>query len=521
VRPGNSTVGFLTVDCGTSTCRAALISRDGKLVCQSRHPMRVDQPAAGFAEVNTDYLWGLVQQVIIETIERSPAVQIEAMGVSAMLGWVFLDSGGLPVAPAIIYMDNRAVGETAEILQRVPEELLFAKTGRRPSPLALAPKLKWLERNRPAVFARLAHVIGLKDDIVRRLTGVVQTDYAHLDYSLLFNVFEGRLDADILEALEIEKRFFPQPSLPTRMAGKLRPDAARRLKLPSGLPVVAGSSDGTSAMYGGGILEDETAVLVSGSTDVFMMAAPRAVADPTRSLSINTAAVAETFLIGGPLGFSGASLDFFQDLLQISAESLQEAIAFLPPGAEALLLLPGLTGERAPYWMEHVTGALAGLTPAHRREHILRAAMEATAFRILKLLNTFHGNGLNPRIINLAGGGSQLEIWNQIRADVTGKQIRKLAVSEATCLGTAFFCRAALEPDQDPKDLGRDWIKTRRRFFPDSNRHESYRQVFELFEDYLHICEPVFRRLAALRIQREPRPIEIASNSKHQRDDRL
>ena len=96
--------------------------------------MRVDQPAAGFAEVDTEYLWGLVRQVVIDVTESCPQAKIEAMGVSAMLGWAFLDSAGLPIAPAMIYMDNRAVAETGEILERLSADQLFGKTGRRASP---------------------------------------------------------------------------------------------------------------------------------------------------------------------------------------------------------------------------------------------------------------------------------------------------------------------------------------------------------------------------------------------------
>jgi xylulokinase len=463
--------------------------------------MTVGHPAPGFAEVDTDHLWFLVQKVITEALASHPRTSIDAVGVSAMLGWVFLDANRQPLAPAFIYMDNRAVKETAEMLQLIPGEQLFAKTGRRASPLALAPKIKWLKKNRPAVFLRVAHVIGLKDDIIRRLTGAIVTDFAHLNYSMLFNITEGRLDADILDALEIKDSFFAAPSLPTCMAGTVRPAVARKLGLPSGLPVIIGSSDGTSAMYGGGILEEKTAVLMSGTTDVFMMGTGMLVTDLTHTLNINTAAVPDTFLVGGPLGFSGATINYLQDILQTSVEKLQGGIAGLPPGADGLLFLPGLSGERAPYWMEYVTGSIVGLTVQHREKHILRAAMEATAFRILKLLDILRENRLRPAAINVVGGGSQLDVWNQIRADVTGLQIRKLAGLEATCLGTALFCKAALDPALSLKNLCRAWIKSEHQFFPEPKNRAHYRQLAELFNEYIQISAPVFKRLSALRKQ--------------------
>ncbi len=506
-------MSFLTIDCGTSTCRAAVISQDGQLLSQSRLPMSVDRPAPGFAEVDTERVWSLVRKVIADVLASHPRSGIDAMGVSAMLGWVFLDAGQQPLAPAFIYMDNRAVKETGQLLRLIPAKQLFAKTGRRASPLALAPKIKWLEKNRPHVFLRVAHVIGLKDDIIRRLSGAIQTDYAHLDYSMLFNVFEGRLDADILDALKIDSRFFPDPARPNQVAGRLDPDVAFDLGLPAGLPVITGSSDGTSAMYGGGILEEKIAVLVSGSTDVLMMGSGGRVPDPTHTLSFNTAAVPDTFLVGGPLGFSGATLQYLEDIFKTPAHRLQAAIAGLPPGANGLLFLPGLTGERAPYWMEYVTGAMAGLTLEHRREHIVRAAMEATVFRILKLLDVLNKHQLEPAALNVVGGGSRLDVWNQIRADVTGLEVRRLAVPEATCLGTALFCRSALDPETPLKDLCRAWVKTERQFFPEQKNTACYRQLAELFNEFLQTCAPVFKGLSALRTPPDPDASRMAEGS--------
>ena len=176
-------MNFLVVDCGTSVCRASVISGKGDILSMSRRQIRIDHPRPSFAEIDSGYLWHQVQKVITSEVEKHPDITFDAVGVSTMLGYVLLDKTPVPLMPAIIYMDNRAVAEIVEIQQLFSEEELFAITGRRASPLLLAPKIKWLSKNRPDVIKKLDRIIGLKDEIVRRLTGDIQTDFAHLDYS--------------------------------------------------------------------------------------------------------------------------------------------------------------------------------------------------------------------------------------------------------------------------------------------------------------------------------------------------
>jgi len=181
-------MNFLAIDVGTSACRATVVSGKGEILSQSRCPVRIDQPRPSFAEIDTDRLWLAVQKVIRSEIDKHPGITFAAIGVSAMLGYVFLDKAGRSLMPAITYADNRATVEMKKIRQLFPEEKFFAITGRRSSPLLLAPKIKWLVKHRPDAARKLDRIIGLKDDIIRRLSGNIQTDVAHLDYSGLYNI---------------------------------------------------------------------------------------------------------------------------------------------------------------------------------------------------------------------------------------------------------------------------------------------------------------------------------------------
>jgi len=495
----SDSMNFLVVDIGTSGCRAAVVAGRGEILSRSRAPIRIDHPRQSFAELDTDRLWLLVQQVIRSEVNKHPGLTFDAVGVSAMLGYVFLDRANRPLMPAITYADNRATRETEEIRQLVPDEKFFAITGRKPSPLLLAPKIKWLEKHRSDAAKKLQRVIGLKDEIIRRLSGTLQTDVAHLDYSGVYNVYQGQLEPEILAALHIKPDLFAAPAPATAIAGRLSAAAAGPLELTGGTPVISGSSDGTSAMYGAGILEDGAAVWVSGTTDVLMVCCQPAPRNPSPVLSVNSGMLPGTYLVGGPLGLSGGSLQYFEQLLQTSVAELEKKIAGLPPGSDGLLIFPGLTGERAPYWKEYLSGTITGLTPHHQSEHILRAVMEGCALRIFKLLGILSQNQLGPRVLNIVGGGANSDAWNQIRADVSGLEIQKPAITEATCLGTALFCAAALDKGRSLPEISAEWITVAKHYRPNPAKTRTYRKLSRLFEAHIETHANIYQGLNEFR----------------------
>ncbi len=491
-------MSYLVIDFGTSSCRASIVSPKGLIISQSREPVEI-MVAGSSAEIDTDLVWTTVQRVIRAEAAKHPDEQIDAVGVSAMLGYVFLDSENTPLRPAFIWMDNRARAEADEILQVFTEDELYRKTGRKMSPELLAPKILWLRKHEPELSGKMRKIIGLKDEIIRRLTGSVQTDYAHLNYSLLYNVHRGVLDEEIISALKISADLFPPAHVSTDIVGAVSKECGQQLGLKAGIPVVSGSSDGTTAMYGGGILEKDRAVLVSGTTDVLMTLAPEEVEDHTGILSLNTGMVKGTYAIGGVMGLSGGTLHRIGNLFQWKLDELIEKVRRVRPGAGGLIFVPGLSGERAPYWKENITGSLIGLTLAHQPEHVLRALFEGTSFRIRKLMQILKKNGLVPRVINIVGGCSGIDIWNQIRADVTGLEVVRLSETEATSLGTALFCRTGIGESSNLKQATTDWIRADRVYQPVPENHAEYLKFAEIFEKYIRISEEIYDGLREYR----------------------
>jgi xylulokinase len=310
------TVNFLAVDIGTSHCRAAVVTDAGRMVSHSRAPLKVEIGADESAQVDVSHLWRQVVKVIRSETTKHPQAHLEAIGISAMLGHVFLDKHHQPLGPAMIWMDNRAQAEAEQILSLIPLQDIYQRTGRRPNADLLAPRIMWLAKHQPSLCRHLHKIIGLKDEIVRRLTEVVQSDLAHLNYTLLFNIHSGRCDTELMKSLGIRASLLPVPQKATDIVGSVTSAAAQVTGLKQGTPIVSGSSDGTSAMYGGGVLNRGQATLVSGTTDVLMMFASEPPVDPSHTLTINSAMVPGVYLAGGAMGLSGGVLKHIEKELK-------------------------------------------------------------------------------------------------------------------------------------------------------------------------------------------------------------
>ncbi len=484
---------FLVVDCGTSICRAATVSEEGEILSHSSTPMSVCLMPPAAAEADTEFLWAAVKKVVRAETERYGANGFSAVGVSGMLGYVFLDEHDRPVMPAVIWMDNRASVEADELVAAMGAERIHAITGRRVTPELLAPKLLWFRKHAPKILKRIRRIIGLKDEVVRRLTGVVGTDVTHLNYTLAYNVYESCLDRDILAAVGADERLFPAPRSAVDVAGRVHDAAARETGLAPGTPVAAGSTDGTTAMYGGGVLTRGTGVLVSGTTDVLMMRSDGPVRDASGVLSVNNGVLPGTFLAGGAMGLSGGTIRRLEELLSVPFAGLLEKIAAVEPGAGGLLFIPGLTGERSPSWANHVKGSIAGLSLEHGPEHLYRAALEGMNWRVTELLRVLADNGMVPVEMNTVGGLSTFDEVNRIRADMTGLTWVRPRVTEATCLGTAMFCRVAVDPGVSLEQVTEEWLKPEATFRPDPKAVDRYRSLKDRYRRYFEAIEPSFR----------------------------
>ena len=475
---------FLCVDLGTSHCKACMVNEGGEILAQEKRPYRIHLEGKR-AEVDPEGVWQIVTETIRALLRAFPEDRIQGVGISTLLGYVFLDSTGKPVRPAILYLDHRAEEECREASEREDLSHALKRTARRLTPELLAPQVRWIRKHESECVDRIHRILGLKDYLVFRLTGELGTDFAHLNYSCLYDLSKGQLDPTLLSWVGLDKETFPPSSYPYQIAGSIQPSASRETGIPAGLPVVRGSTDGTTAMYGGGMAAEGTAVWVSGTTDVCMCLHHKPIPDPKGIVSQNTGMVPGTFALGGATGLSGGTLLRMKEVFSMRVEDLIPSIPSVPPGSEGLVFFPGLTGERSPYWTSSARGIILGWGMEHTASHFIRAWVEGSTYRIYRILRTLESGQLKIHTLHLGGGGAVWDTVNQVRADILGVPVKRLAQVEGTILGVALFTALGLGLFSSLSEGTREWIRIEREYFPNQEKTARYRELFQQYEERL------------------------------------
>jgi xylulokinase len=497
--------GYLTIDVGSSGVRATLFSPD-LVRLASAERSGTQQTTSIQAEVNVDELRETVIAVAREVV--TPDRPIAAVGITAQLGLVMADAAGDPLRPAILWPDHRAGREADQLAEAYGDESIYRVAGRRVNAELPAPKLLWLKHNEPAVWRRIRSVLSLKDYLVYCLTGSIATDPVHASYSLLFDVAAGKWHETLVRDLGLEA--VTVPVLPGfALAGRVTSTAAGFTGIRAGTPVIVGGPDGSVGALGAGLNDPGTAVDIAGTTDVFFASVDRPVFDPERRVVLNASLLPGRWSVGGPSGMTGGMLRWFAEEFatveladaeqrNISIYSvLDEAAATIPAGAGGLVVLPAMTGERAPTWDRFRRGAFIGLSVGHRRAHVARAILEGSAFALGDLVDAVLGLGVRIDEIRLAGGGARSQLWGQIKADVCERPFLVVREISASSLGTAMLAAVATGAFESVSAAAEKAVKVDRVAVPTARDAAIYRHLRPLARGIADRLAPDFAALAA------------------------
>lgn len=432
---------ILAIDIGTSRTRARLFDLQGEVLDEASRPTATESPFARVAELDCDALWR--DFVGTATAVRTEGLEVVALGVTAQLGTVFIDESGDVLQKAMLWADTRAQAEAQEFEEAFGEEG-YAVSGRRMAPELVAPRLLWLRRQRFDVFKRLRRIASIKDFLVEKLTGNVLTDETHASYTGLFDVEKRRWSARLMRRAGCDPAMFAQVGFASGKAGGLVKAVATQLGLAAGIPVAIGAPDGTAGTIGAGAIHLGVTVDVAGTTDVLLHCLGRPVKDPERRLVLNAHAAAGTWAAGGPTGLTGGAVSWTLKLLGFQGEAesqkaLSESLSAVPPGCDGLVFCTSLTGSRFPHWNAGERGALTGIEPGHGPLHVLRSAQEGSAFVVADAIDAIRRCGAEVSEVVAVGGLAADRAAIQLRADVLGVRVVRLATEEASSVGSAML----------------------------------------------------------------------------------
>lgn len=435
---------LLAHDLGTTGNKATLFDADGTLLGSAFAGYTTHYPQPNWAEQNPDDWWQALctttQQLLAQTGADPQAIAAVSFS-GQMMGCLPVDQQGAPLRSCIIWADQRAQAEAAEIAQRCDPAQVYTTTGHRISAAYTAAKILWLRRQQPAIHRQTAQFLIPKDYLAYRLTGNFATDYSDASGTLLFDLNQRCWDAAITQALQIDQKQLPTPHRSTAIIGEVTPAAAQATGLAVGTPVVIGGGDGACAGVGAGVIEPGQAYCYIGSSAWISVSSTQPIRDPAQRSFTFHHLHPERYAPMGTMQAAGGARDWAWSLLQQGLPDwpdLDTAAAQVPAGAGGLLFLPYLLGERSPHWNPLARGAFVGLAMPHSRAELARAVLEGVALNLGLILASLREQISGIRAIRLIGGGSKSSLWPQILADCFNLPIHLLELKgEATSWGAA------------------------------------------------------------------------------------
>ena len=411
---------------------------------------------------------------IDEAVEGARAAGCEVLGLSfsaAMHALVGLDAAGVPVTNVVTWADQRAAGEAAA-LKGTPEGLgLHQRTGTPVHPMSPLVKLRWFAQHEPELFARVRTWVGVKELVLRHLTGELVVDHGVASATGLLNVETLEWDEGALAYAGVDAE-----RLPLLVAGTE--------VLQGDLPVVVGGADGPLANLGLGAVRPGTVACSIGTSGALRVAADAPAVDP-RGRVFSYVLAPGRYVVGGAINNGGVVLDWLREAiapdLRDEVEALLDLAAQAPAGNAGLLFLPYLHGERAPHWRPGAKGGYVGLTGEHRREHLVRAALEGVCLQLALVLHAMQEAGVTPTSVRATGGFSRSPLWRSILASALNRPIGFASSPEGSALGAALLGFHALGHLDDLDDAA-DLVTVTDTQEPDAADAKVYERLLPVFD---------------------------------------
>ena len=489
------------VDVGTTGSRAVAVDELGAVVDArtSEYPLLTPRPQ--WTEQDPAAWWRATREVLGGVAASCRASSHEVVGVGLtgqMHGSVFLDRDGEVIRPALLWNDQRTGKQCEEITDRIGPERIVEITGNPALTGFQAPKVLWLRDEEPGNYDRVAHVLLPKDHVRYRLAGELATDVSDAAGTLFLDLRRRRWSAEVLEALDVPAEWLPPVFEGPEPTGVIPDALAAELGLPSGIPVAAGGGDNAAAAVGTAVTRGGRMSSSIGTSGVLFAHSDDCAVDPSGRIHAFAHAVPDRYCLLAVTLSAGGSLRWWRDLTGLTYGELVAEAETVPPGAEGLVFLPYLTGERTPHLDPRASGGFMGLTARHTRGHMTRALMEGVVFSLRDGLEIMRGLDVHPTQILATGGGASAELWLQLQADIYGAAVHRLAIEEGAAYGAALLGHVAAgtfaDVDEATALVGTVGEATE----PVPTRVEIYDETYEVFRSLYGTLREDMHRLTEL-----------------------
>ncbi|NOY08540.1 MAG: hypothetical protein GXP33_06835 [Spirochaetes bacterium] len=474
---------ILVYDIGTTSVKGAVFNVKGEILSHAASPVRLKTGANPLINECDPNAWlsaiGIINtQLEVKKIDSIRAIVVSGNGPTL----VPVGKSGEPVSFAATWLDRRGIEES---------KLISEITGNYVDPSFFLPKAYWFYRNNRELYNKTAYFMPCPDFINYSFTGEA---FAVLP-SGAFKKYMWNHDE--VEKLRMDSAKFPEYIKPGEIIGKVRKEAEDRFGVPAGIPVFGGGPDFIMSLLGTATVVPGRACDRSGTSEGINLCSEKPVNDG-RLLSLPHI-IENLHNISGIISTSGKALEWFKTITgkkNLDYETLFEELCEVPPGCRRLIFLPYLAGERSPIWDPDARGTFVGLTLNHGRREMTRAVVESVGFAIRDVLEIMEENDFIINDLRVTGGQSKSPLWNQIKADITGKRILLPDCTDSELKGNACVALKSLKVYKTFLESAEKTFRIRKVYEPQQKLKELYDELFTIYRGSYRGLKPVFKKIS-------------------------
>jgi len=488
-------------DIGTSGTKTVLYDINGAVMSEHLEEYRLFNPKSGWAEQDPDDWWEAalygIRNVLINSYAKPE--DIKAIGLSGQMhGLVMLDNDNKPLRKAIIWCDQRTKSECEEIESVIGRDRLIRITGNPALTGFTLSKLLWVKNNEPDVYKKCKKILLPKDYIRFKLTEKFVTDVSDASGMQMLDINTRQWSLELLEKFGIPYSLLPEVKESSENSGTISEEAAILTGLSTSTIVAAGAGDQAAAAVGNGIVGKGLVSVTIGSSGVVFAMTDNPVFDIKGRIHTFCHAIKGKWHVMGVTQGAGLSMNWFKENFYSEEEKknkniyrdIDETIEEVAAGADGVIYLPYLMGERTPHLDPDARAVFFGMSVNHGRKHLARAVMEGVTYSLKDCLDIIVDCGIKTENIRISGGGAKSPVWRQIVSDVFNTPLSLTANPEAGCLGSAILAAVASGLCSDVQTAAEKMVKTSLTVNPDSilstvynKTHEKYKKLYLAVKD--------------------------------------
>ncbi|KAA9022535.1 gluconokinase [Niallia endozanthoxylica] len=472
------------LDIGTTSVKACLFHLNGKLIAEDEKLNTFHYPQQGWAEQDAVEIEQSAVLAVRDVIKKAEIDKDELISIgfsSAMHSLVCVNNEGKPISPAIIWSDGRSSSQAESVLNTIGNRV-YAATGTPIHPMTPFTKLLWMKETEYDPYKRATYFMSIKEYVLQSWFNVRVIDYSMASATGLFNPAKLNWEDELLEMTGINKEQLSEIVPPTHILHGINKDIAEEMGITPDLPIVVGAADGQLSNLGiGAILPGEVAVSVGTSGAIRQLTKGVKTSDSKETFCYSF--TEDTSIIGGPTNNGGIVLQWLKDLLndQRSFGTFLSDAEQVAPGAEGLLFLPYLNGERAPIWNQHAKGNFYGIAITHKKEHFIRAALEGITFNLYQIGKALEKLAGEPQKIYVNGGLARSPLWLQMMADIFEAKIYVSESHHSAAWGAAWTALVALEKVNSFEGIKQN-IPMADPVVPNEEQSKIYKEIYDKYE---------------------------------------